>query len=332
MDQRRPQLNNNMPPDDAAAYWHMRKQSGSMDAEERAAFREWMSASCENAREFAILEKMLVAADQHGQALLASEFEHELQTERERGALQSSGRIGKIAAALAVVSIAAVIVIFAQQNRAPEVKAFETAKGRFQTVELGDGSAAELNTDTSIAVAYSKTHRVVTLLSGEAFFNVEKDKSRPFLVKTDQAEVTVTGTSFSVSELNGKLNVRVLTGVVDVTPQIGPVSTLLAGDMIEVGEDGRAGTIARYDPGMALAWRNGKVRFRGEALAEVLATLNRYFDTPIELGERSLAELPVTGEFDIRNRDAAVTALALIFNLESREEPARIILEPAEKE
>ncbi|MEK7265404.1 MAG: FecR domain-containing protein, partial [Pseudomonadota bacterium] len=311
------------PPGDAAAYWQMRKHSGAMSAEEREAFMKWLRASPENAREFAILEKMLAAADTHAQALLASEFESEMKARSERDAEQRNGRVGKVAAALATVAIAAVIAIFAQQYRPQEVMAYETAKGRHQTVELDDGSAAEMNTGTAITVAYSRSKREVTLLSGEAFFTVEKDKSRPFVVKADQAEVPVTGTSFSVSELKGKLSVHVLTGVVDVAPQEGPASTLLAGDMIEVGEDGRAGPITRYDPSMALAWRGGTARFRGEPLGDVLETLNRYFDTPIELSDRSLAALPVTGEFDIRDRDTAVTALALIFNLESEEQPAR---------
>lgn len=330
MDQRLKRPANETPPDDAAAYWHMRKQSGSMDDDERAALTQWLSSSPENARAFAVLERMLEAADCHAQTLLASEFERDLTIQSERGVIKRSGPFMKIAATLAAALIAAVIAIFAGQYRAPDVIAYETAKGSHQTVTLEDGSAAELNTDTRIMVDYEKSRRAVTLLSGEAFFNVEKDKSRPFLVKSDQAEVVVTGTSFSVSDLKGKLIVRVLTGVVDVTPREGPASTLLAGDMIEVGEDGRAGPIARYDPSMALAWRSGKARFHDQPLGEVLDTLNRYFETPIELGDRSLASLPVTGEFDIRDRDTAVTALALIFNLESEEEPARIVLKPAE--
>ena len=303
-----------------------------MDAEERAAFGKWLSSSPANAREFAILDKMLGAVDTHAHSLLAAEFERELQTAAEGAAAPGIGRFWKIAATLAAASVAAVIALFSQGGEPQIAKAYETAKGQYQTVALDDGSDAELNTDTRIAVAYSRSQRVVTLVSGEAFFNVEKDKSRPFLVKTGKAAIVVTGTSFSVAELNGKLTVHVLTGVVDVAPQQGPASTLLAGDMIEVGEDGRSGTIGRYDPSMALAWRSGAARFRDQPLGDVLETLNRYFDTPIELSDASLAALPVTGEFDIRDRDTAVAALALIFNLESEEQPARIILKPAEGE
>ena len=90
--------------------------------------------------------------------------------------------------------------------------------------------------------------------------------------------------------------------------------------------------LERYDPALVLAWRGGKARFREEPLEEVLISLNRYFKTPIELGDDGLANLPVTGEFDIRDRDTAVKALTLAFNLESRTEPSRVILNRREPE
>lgn len=326
MDQRLARPTKETPTADAAAYWMMRKQSGSMDADERAAFRQWLSACAENAREFASLEKLLGEIDLHGEALLNAEFERELHMEADHQAQSRTLRFGKIAATLAIASIAVLIAVFALPFGGPEQASYVTAKGQYQTIELDDGSEAELNSGTRMTVAYGASQRLVTLESGEAFFNVEKDKDRPFLVKTGRAEIMVTGTSFSVSELNGISSVHVLTGVVDVTPLKGPAATLLAGDMIEVAEVGTAGPITRYDPGMVLAWRSGMARFRDQPLGDVIETLNRYFETPIELGDPSLASLPVTGEFDIRDHESAVKALALIFNLESTEEPARIIL------
>lgn len=317
-------------PAEAAAYWKMRQQSGAMDATERAAFREWLSAAPENAIEFALLEKSLEAIDEYEHILLESEFERELHAESERISRHGARRFQLIAASLAILSITVVTAIFSRQTELPIAQTYETVKGQHQIIALEDGSRVELNSGAAISVAFGKSERAVTLKSGEAFFDVEKDKTRPFLVKTELAQIGVTGTSFGVSEIDGKLGVHVMTGVVDVAAANGPVATLLAGDAIEVGSDGRAGKIMRFDPNLALAWRSGKARFRDQPLEEVLRSLNRYFDTPIELSDPALATLPVTGEFDIRDRDTAVTALALIFNLESEEEPARIVLKPAD--
>jgi len=330
MDQRLSTPSIGAPAAEAAAYWKMRQQSGAMDEAERAAFRKWLSAAPENAIEFASLERTLLAIDDHAQDLLESEFERELQDESERASRRSGRRLQMIAASLAILSIGVVTAIFIRQPAQPNAQIYAVAKGEHQTVALEDGSAVELNSGAGISVSFGKTERTVTLTSGEAFFDVEKDKSRPFLVKTGLAQIAVTGTSFGVSEIDGNIGVHVMTGVVDVTPANGPVSTLLAGDAIEIGGDGRAGPITRFDPNLALAWRSGKARFRDQPLEDVLKSLNHYFDTPIELADPALANLPVTGEFDIRDRDTAVTALALIFNLESTEEPARIVLKPAD--
>ncbi len=331
MDQRHTQPTPDTPPADAAAYWMMRKQSGSMDADERAVFGRWLAQANENATEIEKFERLLGGVDLHAVSLLEAELEHELRTLAEQRAESWRRQFGKIAATFTVASIAVVIVLFARHIASLEPTTYATAIGQSSTVALDDGSVAELNTDTKITVDFDGSKRMVTLEGGEAFFNVEKDKSRPFHVKMENAEVIVTGTSFSVADVNGKSSVHVLTGVVDVAPLKGSVATLLAGDTIAIDEVGAAGLITRYDPSLVLAWRSGKVRFHEEPLGEVIESLNRYFETPIALGDESLAALPVTGEFDIRDRATAVRALALIFNLESKEEPARIILEPAEQ-
>ena len=195
---------------------------------------------------------------------------------------------------------------------------------------LADGSVAQLNTASKIVVRYSNEERRIELLSGQAFFDVDKDQTRPFVVQLANAAVTVTGTSFDVLRSGDRSAVHVVTGVVDVKPQFGPSSTLLAGDMIEIDGEGRASAVARFDPSLILAWRGGKARFRDEPLSEVVASLNRYFSTPIMLEDEALAALPVTGEFDVRDRETAVRTLALIFGLEATDEPARTVLSAPE--
>lgn len=319
-------------PPDGATYWMMRKMSGSMDAAERAEFAAWLAYSPENAQAFADLEKRLAELEPAGDALLAEEFERQLAQEANRGEEGRRAGLTRVAAALAATAVIIVIAIFARDAGPARPEIFATAIGESSTVALADGSRAELNTASRIEVKFGPSKRLVDLKEGEAFFNVEKDRDRPFVVRTDAADITVTGTSFSVFADGGRSGVHVLTGVVEVAPIAGPSATLLAGDAIEIGDDGRAGVIERYDPGLVLAWRSGKARFREAPLGEVVAALNRYFETPIALEDQSLAALPVTGEFDIRDRDTAVKALALIFKLEAREEPARVILSAPERQ
>lgn len=316
-------------PGDGAAYWAMRRRSGTMTAPEEGALEAWLRASEDNRRALAELEGALAAIEADGGALLAEEFERQLHEAAEAETGRRAGAL-RIAASLAVVALLSSATFFAVRTFAPPAEApivaHETGIGESATVAFADGSMAQLNTASKIAVQFTRTERGVNLVAGEAFFEVEKDQKRPFVVRTENAAITVTGTAFDVLSSDNRSSVHVVTGVVDVTPRFGPSSTLLAGDMIEIGADGRAWAVMRFDPSLVLAWRGGKARFRDVPLGEVVKSLNRYFSTPIVLDGDALSQLPVTGEFDIRDRDTAVRALALIFGLEARDEPARTVI------
>ncbi len=232
----------------------------------------------------------------------------------------------RIAAGLAAAAGVGLTALFFDSRSAIETAEYATDVGQSRRVVLEDGSEVELNTASRLAVTFDNEHRSVELAAGEAFFNVEKDRERPFIVSTPTATIAVTGTSFSVSSEEARSIVHVLTGVVDVTPQNGVQATLLAGDMIEIDAAGAAGGVHRFDASLAFAWRNGKARFREEPLANVVRSLNRYFETPIVIEDETLADLPVTGEFDITDRDTAVRALEIAFDLEGGDEPARTVL------
>lgn len=300
-----------------------------MTPAEEKALEAWLRSSEENRRALAALEGALADIEADGAALLAEEFERQLGEAAHREAGRRSGAL-RVAASLAAAALVSAATFFAVRTFAPPAEgpliAHETAIGEAETVALADGSTAQLNTASKIAVQFTRAERSVDLIAGEAFFEVQKDEKRPFVVRTANAAITVTGTAFDVLSSQNRAAVHVLTGVVDVTPRFGPTSTLLAGDMIEIGADGRASAVTRFDPSLVLAWRGGKARFRDEPLGEVVKSLNRYFSTPIVLDGDALAQLPVTGEFDIRDRDTAVRALALIFGLEARDEPARTVL------
>lgn len=315
--------------DDMAAFWLARAMSGSMDENEREALTVWINAAPENRTAYRELEGLLAKVDRGGQELLAKEYQRQMEeaaeTVRPRAPLFSRMAAGFALAAM--VGVAALTGLRGKTDAEIQIAHYETAIGEMKTVLLEDGSEAELNADTQLAVNFTEGARQVDLVSGEAFFNVEKDKSRPFTVKAGPATITVTGTSFNVSHYGQKTFVQVLTGVVAVAPIEGAASTLLAGDMIEIGPDGRPGDVTRYDPNYFLSWRTGKIRFRDEPLGDVVVALNRYFEKPIALGGDEIANLPVTGDFDIRDEETATKALALIFDLEIKDETSIVILE-----
>jgi transmembrane sensor len=99
----------------------------------------------------------------------------------------------------------------------------DTAEQRTMTLE--DGSRIELNARSRLRVTYSKAARTVELYDGQALFQVAKDASRPFLVKSGEATVRAVGTQFDVYRKEDNTTVTVLEGRVAVyAPEVRELS------------------------------------------------------------------------------------------------------------
>lgn len=100
----------------------------------------------------------------------------------------------------------------------PEAYTQLTAQNEVRTTTLPDGSSITLNRKSLLSYASDfKNDRSVRLDSGEVFFNVAHDKTRPFVIKTDDVSVEVVGTSFNVKHMRKETEVIVETGIVKVT-------------------------------------------------------------------------------------------------------------------
>ena len=93
---------------------------------------------------------------------------------------------------------------------------YATAVGEVRRVPLDDGSIVAINTASAIDVRLDKADRQVRLDRGEAWFQVPKDKDRPFVVAAGRARVRAVGTAFSVRRSDGGAHVLVTEGEVEV--------------------------------------------------------------------------------------------------------------------
>ena len=90
-----------------------------------------------------------------------------------------------------------------------------TQVGEKRSMTLSDGSVLTLNTDTRIEMNFSESERNLTLLQGEAHFEVAKDKQRPFIVNVDGVQVRAIGTAFNIQKSLGHMEVIVTEGVIE---------------------------------------------------------------------------------------------------------------------
>ena len=119
------------------------------------------------------------------------------------------------------ILIAAVGGLAIWQSNQPDI--YLTASGERRTVTLEDGSQIALDSQSEVRVRYSKGARNLTLLKGQARFDVAHDVERPFSVAADGQKVVATGTSFNVDLLGADLLVTLIEGRVVVLRTADPL-------------------------------------------------------------------------------------------------------------
>ena len=201
---------------------------------------------------------------------------------------------------------------------------YTTRRGEMRVVPLADGSVVNLNTESRIRVLYTAARRTIHLERGEALFDVAKDAARPFVVHAGDTQVTAVGTSFSVLRLaDAPVQVLVSEGVVEVDGARSRAAVRLSANMravaplIGTAADGvpviRTAAVAPVEIERAVAWREGRIAFEGQTLAEAVRDFQRYSDTRIVIDDPSIAGEEVTGLFQATDPVGFAQAVATSF-------------------
>jgi transmembrane sensor len=158
------------------------------------------------------------------------------------------------------------------------------------------------------------------MADGEAIFDVAHDARRPFTVEASNRVVRVVGTQFDVRNRQGELIVTVARGKVQVRPTdsgaTGRAFLLTPGQRLEID---RAGVeeLKAVDPQEAFSWRAGRLVYRGQPLADVVADLNRQFVEQIEIADPELGKIPITGVIVLDDPRSITTRLSLMLPIRS---------------
>jgi transmembrane sensor len=209
--------------------------------------------------------------------------------------LQSSRRRFLIGGGLALAaSLAGAIFL---SNSA----AYHTSIGEIRRVPLADGSIVAMNTATEIGVTLKNEQRHVRLEKGEAWFQVAKDKSRPFVVEAGHARVRAVGTAFSVRIGADGTQILVTEGEVEIWAEgsSGPRVRLKAGSSGFVASNAsiKEQMVASSSMDRVLAWRHGKIDLAGDRLDHAVAEFNRYNERKIILRDAMIGSERFDGLF-----------------------------------
>ncbi|MDZ7895977.1 MAG: FecR domain-containing protein [Sphingobium sp.] len=189
----------------------------------------------------------------------------------------------------------------------------ETGVGETRDIRLADGSALHLNTNSAVRVDYTADRRRLTLLRGEAYFDVAHDPARPFDVAIGNAVVRALGTAFNLRRRDQLVELTVTDGLVGVrTSGDTALHKVPAGEGAFIRAKSVAlATLAEAEVGQRVAWRTHVIELTGESVVQAVEEFNRYRAHPIVIGDQRIASLRIGGRFSTDESQEFLTALEL---------------------
>ncbi len=225
--------------------------------------------------------------------------------------------LSKIAACTALFLGLAWLVrdhIIANEEVSPiPMRLVETRPGQQMNVNLPDGTKIVLNADSKLEFPehFEDSIRLVRL-TGEAFFDVAHDATKPFVIHTDSSYTQVLGTSFNLNAYSGAADAvltvkrgKVLFGRFDSKQQL----------ILTVGMQGKL----TYNKGVSEThatlgeedvWTDNTLAFSNEPLADVAKKIERWYGVSVNIQSNSLKSLTVTGRYKGMNLEKVLNSLA----------------------
>ena len=203
-----------------------------------------------------------------------------------------------------------------------------TGPSEQRIVDLTDGSQVTLNANSRVVIQYNDRVRQITLTTGEALFDVVKDRLRPFVVVAGHRKVIAIGTSFEVrreESAGSTFAVTLVEGHVAIEPISSPdslpnsssngVTLLNPGERLRfagaTNESLDSPSIERVT-----AWRRGQLIFDNTSLGEAAAEFNRYGTRKLAIDGAAVQNLRVGGVFKISDPYSFAQSMAGIYNLQ----------------
>jgi len=288
-----------------AADWFLNLQQEDVSAETCVEWQDWLSKSELHEAAFRRIEDLWGKLDMATDLPWPSEKDIMLDQDKEhihKSTFRITAFVGAIAASLLII-VGVTFSVFQGFNPVPQETTYQTAIGEHKTVTLEDGSQITIGAKSIINVDYKTHRRDISLVRGEAVFQVAKDKSRPFVVKVGKGSVTAVGTAFNINSNTSNVTVTVLEGIVDVVPELmaGEITKNLlkkrvtAGKTISYNNYGHASAITKANIDAVTSWEQGFLVKVDIPLGQMIDDVNRYSSKEIVIGDSKLKNIKFTG-------------------------------------
>lgn len=221
----------------------------------------------------------------------------------------------KVAAAITILAIATFLVYKPATTTVTQKIEWiskQNPAGQKSKIHLPDGSIVNLNAGSSITYRKDFINDRTVTLTGEAFFDVKKDPSRPFRVKSKEIITTALGTSFNINAYDAEdfVEVTLATGKVNVVDTVSRQNVqLIPGQgIIKTVSSGMMETF-ELSPQSIAAWRRGILNFNETPLSDVIKRLENWYDVKITV-RGNTNEIVCSGAFDNEYLDNVLDVLS----------------------
>ena len=171
-------------------------------------------------------------------------------------------------------------------------------RGGEYNLTLSDGTKVWLNADSELnyPVHFKGDTREVTI-TGEAYFEVQKQNGKPFIVKTQLGNITVLGTQFNISNYpeKGQLITTLVTGKVSCSLPDGRKLILSPDQQLTIDQNGTT-EIKQVDTHYYTCWKEGMFLFENMKLEEILDQLARWYDIHVFYTSENVKNLHFSGD------------------------------------
>ncbi len=279
-----------------------RKISGQASKSENLKFEKWIASSHKAKDIYGDLERIwsnryfgeedqeLVSQEEVSDKIWQSAFG---KTEPTKKWKMSRSFLLKLAAAI-IFFLTTLFAVYYMIDTNPEeishisVIHKKTLPGQKSIITLRDGTVVSLNSGSKISYMsdFNDSLRIIEL-KGQAFFEVFKDPTKPFIVKCRNLEVKALGTSFDVNGYKDKsITVSLMTGSVLLSVPLKSERAemiLNPGEYTIVNKDDKFVRHGIFDPYELLAWKDGRLIFKNQTLKEIVPKLELWYGVDIQL-------------------------------------------------
>jgi transmembrane sensor len=303
-------------------------------AEERSAVESWLAANEANAKYFGQLQLIWSESKKLSEKIEVDEnaawkrFQERKNTthETKQSSMVRSMSWMRIAALLLLIAGISTLAYLLLNKNAPVQMITASSSDKVLSDTLPDGSVVTLNKNSSLIYPdkFKDSERPVTL-NGEAFFKITPDKKKPFIIHVNDVTIRVVGTSFNVRTENGRTEVIVETGIVQVMRknkliELRPKEKTIVDqqDSVLVKETEKEQLYNYY--------RTKEFVCDNTPLWKLVQVLNEAYHANIVIGRDELKTLPISTTFSNESLDQVLEVIRLTFGIAVQKTQDKIIL------